>query len=264
MRIITIGQRKGGNGKTTSALNLAHAFAELGAKVLLIDLDDQKNGTSAIGTIGQPSKTVEDLLLDPAVAVADAAVTTTWPGVSLVASSSNLSGAIRELDGEVGSHLVLGEKLRACTDYNMVFIDTSPSLNILVVNALCASDWLLVPLSSKYFSLQGLEQTLEAFRKTQKRLNPSLGLLGLAFVIHDRRSSLALEVMEKARSAYPELVCQAWVGQNIKIKEAQVARQSILGYAPADRGATQYRELALELAKRMKIPEVGDGQATSE
>lgn len=264
MRIITIGQRKGGNGKTTSALNLAHAFAELGAKVLLIDLDDQKNGTSAIQTTSTPTKTVEDLLLDPSVSVSDAAVTTTWPGVSLVASSANLSGAIRELDGEVGSHLVLSEKLRACREYNMVFIDTSPSLNILVVNALCASNWLLVPLSSKYFSLQGLEQTLEAFRKTQKRLNPSLGLLGLAFVIHDKRSSLALEVMEKARTAYPELVCETWVGQNIKIEEAQVARQSILGYAATDRGAQQYRDLALELAKRMKIPEVGDGQATVE
>lgn len=265
MKVITIGQRKGGNGKTTSALNLAHAFAERGAKVLLIDLDDQKNGTSAIGTTTQPTKTVEELLLDPSVSVADVAVKTTWERVSLIAASGSLSGAIRELDGEVGSHLVLGEKLTgAHGTYDLVLIDTSPSLNILVVNALCASDWLLVPLSSKYFSLQGLEQTLEAFRKTQKRLNPRLGLLGLAFVIHDRRSSLAVEVMEKARTAYPELVCQAWVGQNIKVEEAQVARQSILGYAPGDRGAKQYRDLALELSKRMNLPEVGDGQATAE
>jgi chromosome partitioning protein len=264
MRVITIGQRKGGNGKTTSALNLAHAFAELGARVLLIDLDDQKNGTSAIQTLTTPAKTVEDLLLDPALSVADVAVATSWERVSLVAASGSLSGAIRELESEVGSHMVLAEKLRSCTGFDIIFIDTSPSLNILVVNALCASDWLLVPLSSKYFSLQGLEQTLEAFGKTQKRLNSRLQMLGLAFVIHDKRSSLAVEVMEKARSAYPELVCQTWVGQNIKIEEAQVARQSILGYAPGDRGAVQYRQLAMELARRMGIPEGNHGQAAAE
>jgi len=266
MRVITIGQRKGGNGKTTSALNLAYAYAELGAKVLLIDLDDQKNSTSAIDTPTPPTKTVEDLLLDPSVTVAEAAAATTWPGVSLVASSPNLSGAIRALDAEVGGHEVLGEKLRACDEFNIVLIDTSPSLNILVLNALCASHWLLIPLSSKYFSLQGLEQTLEAYHKVKKRLHPSLQLLGMAFVIHDKRSSLACEVVEKARQAYPQLVCEKWVGLNIKIEEAQVSRQSILGYATGDRGAAQYRALALELACRMKIPggSCGDGEETTE
>jgi len=251
MTVITIGQRKGGNGKSTSALNLAHAFALGGKRVLLVDMDDQKNSTSAIEVVQPPVKTIEDLLLDPAVTVSAVAVATTWPGVWLVAASANLSGTIRELDGEVGSHLVLKEKLAAATDFDLVLIDTSPSLNILVVNALCASRWLFVPLSSKYFSLQGLGQTLEAFKKVQGRLNPELEILALAFVIHDRRSSLARDVVEKALSAYPALVCDTLVGQNIKIEEAQVLRQSILGYAPEDRGAEQYRSLAAELTERM-------------
>ena len=251
MTVITIGQRKGGNGKSTSALNLAHAFALTGKRVLLVDLDDQKNSTSAIQTVTTSSKTVEDLLLDASVTVGAAAVATTWPGVWLVAASANLSGTIRELDGEVGSHLVLKEKLAAAEDFDLVLIDTSPSLNILVVNALCASRWLFVPLSSKYFSLQGLGQTLEAFQKVKGRLNPELSILALAFVIHDRRSGLAKDVVDKARTAYPSLVCDTLVGQNIKIEEAQVLRQSILGYAPEDRGAEQYRALAAELTRRM-------------
>jgi chromosome partitioning protein len=253
MIIITIGQRKGGNGKSTSTLNLAHAFAQTGKRVLLIDLDDQKNSTSAIETTQAPAKTVEDLLLDSTVTVAAAAVPTTWEGVSLIAASPNLSGTIRELDGEVGSHLVLKEKLAATGDFDICLIDTSPSLNILVVNALCASRWLFIPMSSKYFSLQGLGQTLEAFNKVHGRLNPELAILGLAFVIHDQRSNLARDVITTATEQYPGLVCQGMVGQNIKIEEAQVLRQSILSYAPDDRGAEQYRMLAAELQERMGV-----------
>jgi chromosome partitioning protein len=252
MTTITIGQRKGGNGKSTSALNLAHAFALEGARVLLIDLDDQKNSTSAIETTTAPAQTVETLLLDARVSVAEAAVPATWAGVDLIAASANLSGTIRELDGEVGSHLVLAEKLAAAGDaYDLCLIDTSPSLNILVVNALCASRWLFVPLSSRYFSLQGLSQTLEAYGKVKGRLNPHLDLLGLAFVIHDGRSALAKEVVQKAQEAYPAWVCGSTVSQNIRIEEAQVCRQSIFTYAPADRGSVQWRALARELAGRL-------------
>jgi chromosome partitioning protein len=251
MTTITIGQRKGGNGKSTSALNLAGAFAEMGKRVLLIDLDDQKNSTSAIEVSEQPRYTVEDLLVRPDVSVAAAAVSTAWEGVSLIGASASLSGTIRELDGEVGSHLALREKLAAAEAYDLCLIDTSPSLNILVVNALCASRYLFIPLSSKYFSLQGLGQTLEAFAKVKSRLNAELEILALAFVLHDSRSSLAREVVQKACEEYPELVCQSMVGQNIKIEEAQVMRRSILSYASEDRGSAQYRSLAAELLGRM-------------
>lgn len=252
MITVTIGQRKGGNGKSTSALNLAHAFALTGKRVLLIDLDDQTNSTSAIGTLTPSQYTVEDLLLKEAVTVADTATATTWDGVSLIAASRSLSGAIRELDGEVGSHLVLKEKLASAEGFDICLIDTSPSLNILVVNALCASRWLFIPLSSKYFSLQGLGQTLEAFNKVKTRLNAELEILALAFVIHDGRSSLARDVFAKALEQYPELLCAASISQNIKIEKAQVLKQSIFSYAGTDKGAEQYRALGQELKRRME------------
>lgn len=251
MTTITIGQRKGGNGKTTSALNLAHGFARMGKRVLLIDLDDQKNSSSAIETQASAVHTVEDLLLDPACSVGSAAISSTWEGVSLIPASGKLSGIIKELDGEVGGHLALKEKLAVCTGFDLCLIDTSPSLNILVVNALCASRFLFIPLSSKYFSLQGLAQTLEAFSKVKSRLSPELSILGLSFVIHDSRSALAREVVAKAIAEYPDLVCASLIGQNIKIEEAQVLRKSIFSYAPDDRGAAQYEALTLELRARM-------------
>jgi chromosome partitioning protein len=253
MKTITICQRKGGNGKSTSALNLAHAFALQGKKVLLIDLDEQKNTTSAIATKEVIGDTVEALLLNEDATVAGVSEATVWEGVDLIAASGNLSGVIRELDEEIGSHRVLLEKLREAGGYDLCLIDTSPSLNILVINALCASRWAFIPLSSKYFSLQGLGQTLEAIGKIQNRLNPALEILGMAFVIHDRRSRLAREVAAKAREVYGEQVCETMIGQNIKIEEAQVKKQSIVSYAPGDRGAEQYRALAAELAGRLGV-----------
>ena len=274
MTVVTIGQRKGGNGKSTATLNLAAAFAEAGKRVVIVDLDDQKNTTSAIAARGVPQRseerpdqtqvgdygvqrgaTVEELLVDESVSLREAAVPTDWPGVSLVAASGNLSGTIRQLDAEVGGHQVLAEKLTATNgEFDLCLLDTSPALNILVVNALVASDYLFIPLSSRVFSLQGLGQTLAAFAKVQNRLNPELGLAGAAFVIHDRRSNLACEVVAKARAEYPELILGSEIGQNIAIEEAQSQRQSILSYAPANRGAAQYRALAAELGARMGMP----------
>jgi chromosome partitioning protein len=252
MTTITVCQRKGGNGKSTSSLNLAHAFALSGLRVLLIDLDDQKNTTSAIAIEGAHAGTVEQLLTDDSATVSDIAVPTGWEGVHLIAASASLSGAIRELDGEVGSHLVLKEKLMAAQDrFDICLIDTSPSLNILVVNALVASRYAFIPLSSRYFSLQGLGQTLESIRKVAGRLNGELSILAIAFVIHDGRSSLAREVIGKARSEYPDLVCETVVSQNIRIEEAQVVKKSVFEYAPTDRGAVQYRALCHELLSRM-------------
>jgi chromosome partitioning protein len=248
---ITVAQRKGGNGKSTATLNLAHAFALSGRRVLVIDLDDQKNATSAIATVGEVPGTTEDLLRDEAVRLEDVASATEWERVSLVASSANLSGTIRTLDGEVGGHQVLRERLDGVDRYDLCLIDTSPSLNILVVNALCASRYLFVPLSSMVFSLYGLTQTMETFTKVRSRLNGELELLAVAFVMHDKRSVLANEVVDTAKHTYGELLCDTIVGRNIAIEEAQTRRQSIFAYAPGNRGAAQYRSLADELLARM-------------
>jgi chromosome partitioning protein len=255
MTVIAIIMRKGGNAKSTCTLNLAHAIAETGKRVLIIDLDDQKNTTSAIavatngGTNGHAS--IEDLLVNDETSLEAVAIETEWRNVWLLPASGNLSGTIRHLDGEVGGHLALRGKLRASSMFDVVLIDTSPSMNVLVMNAMCASDYVLVPVSSKYFSLQGLSQTMTAYARVKERLHADLELLGIAFVIHDKRSVLANEVLEQARAFHPGKVFESVVGINIKIEEAQVNRKSILEYASDDRGAEQYRALAAEVLARI-------------
>ena len=250
MKIIATIQRKGGNGKSTASLNLAAAFVSHGSRVLLVDTDDQKNTTSTIPTKRPITKTVESLLFEEETEIKDVAEPTLWDGIDLIAASSGLSSAVTNLDG----HLKLRNKLQAVEysgRYNVCIIDTSPSLNMLTVNAMCASDGIFIPLTSNYFSLEGLAQTLEAYKKVKENLNKDLRLYGAAFVIHDGRSRLACEVQDKVKEQYPELLCETVIGRNIKIEEAQVKHQSIFSYAPEDRGAFQYRALAKELVIRM-------------
>jgi chromosome partitioning protein len=249
--VITISQRKGGVGKSTSTLNLAHVIAEAGYRVLIIDLDDQQNTTRSISAVVQGDKTIEDLLLQEDITLSDVAVTTNWKNVSILSASANLSGVVKHLDQELGGHLILKEKLAASQYFDYIIIDTSPSLNILVINALCASDYLFIPLSSKFFSMQGLSQTLSSFNKIKCRLNPDLRLLGIAFVNHDKRNVLAGEVIEQVHKQYGEHVFDTVIGINIKIEEAQVKRESIIQYSPHDRGADQYRLLGKELLERI-------------
>lgn len=252
-KIITICQRKGGVGKSTSCLNLACVFAEMDLKVLIIDLDDQQNTTRSISAIVESVKTIEDLLLKDEVTLTEVAVSTGWKNVWILPASSNLSGVVKYLDSEVGGHLILKEKISAGNDYDIILIDTSPSLNILVINALCASNFMFIPLSSKYLSLQGLTQTLSSFKKINSRLNPDIKLLGIAFVNHDKRNVLANEVVEQVITKYEKEVFKTIIGINIKIEEAQVKKESILDYASDDRGSLQYRELGKEILSRIDL-----------
>ncbi|OHD08960.1 MAG: hypothetical protein A2Z98_15750 [Spirochaetes bacterium GWB1_27_13] len=249
--ILTITQRKGGVGKTTTTLNLASVLAEMNYRVLIVDLDDQQNTTRSVSSLVESTKTIEDLLLKD-LTLKDVVVQTDWQNVYILPASSNLSGVVKYLDGEVGGHLILKEKLVKDNDFDFVLIDTSPSLNILVINALCASRYMFIPLSSKYLSLQGLSQTIESFKKVTDRLNPDLKLLGIGFVQHDKRNVLANEVVEQVKEAFPNDLFKTMIGINIKIEEAQVKKQSILSYAPDDRGAEQYRELGKEILAKIQ------------
>ena len=253
MKVLTICQRKGGNGKSTATINLAAAFAEKGKRVLVIDMDDQRNTTSGIPTRRPATYTVENLLFDEDVKVKDAAEETVWGGVYLICGSRNLSAAPAKLEDMQLGHQALAVKLLSTWHYDLCIIDTSPSLNILTINAMCASHGVFIPLSSNYFSLEGLAQTMDAYRKVRDGLQKDLQLFGTAFVIHDGRTRLAGEVREKVKTQYPELLCETVIGRNIRIEEAQVTKLSILSYAPNDRGAVQYRALAAELAARMAL-----------
>lgn len=248
MTKIAICQRKGGCGKTTGTLNIAHGLALEGNRVLVVDLDDQQNTSNSISIVVTPGAYIDQLLIGDDVEAIDLVQKTGWENVSIIPASANLSGTAKHLDGEVGGHLVLQEKLASLEEhFDYILLDTGPSLNILVVNALCAADYLFIPLISKYFALEGLKKTLAAYKKITKRIKPELKLLGIAFVIHDMRSKLANEVVEKLQQKHPQILCKHMIGVNIKIEEAQVKKQSIFSYKPDDKGADQYRKLVEEI-----------------
>jgi chromosome partitioning protein len=253
MKVATICQRKGGNGKSTLTINLAHAYALNGKRVLVIDMDDQRNTSSTLPLKRTAAYTIEELLFDQYTTLEDAAEETELDGVSLIAGSRNMSAAAGKLDKMAGSHQQLLKKLLYSKYYDLCLIDTSPSLNILTVNAMCASHGIIIPITSNYFSFEGLSQTVESYLKVRDGLRKDLTLYGTAFVIHDGRNNLANEIQRKVKEFYPALLCETVIGRNIKIEEAQVRKQSIFSYAPGDRGAVQYRALAEELGKRMAL-----------
>jgi len=253
MKVVTICQRNGGNGKSTSVLNLAAAFAEQGKRILLIDLDDQKNTSSAIATKQKAAYTVENLLFDQYTTLEDAAEETEWENIALIGGSQNLPDAAVKLEMMTEGHKRLLMKLHFSKYYDLCIIDTSPGLTMLTINAMCASHGIFIPLSSNYLSLEGLARTMEAYRKVRDGFRHDLKLYGAAFVNYDGKSRLARETQEKVAEQYPEMVMETVVGRNIKIEEAQARKQPVLSYAPDDKGAIQYRALAAELALRIGL-----------
>lgn len=257
MKVITICQKKGGNGKSTSCQNLAAVFASRCERVLVIDLDEQGNTSSTMG-IKEYTLTIDEVLGTGKAVIEKHGkgwhlAVGEWGFVEYLGTRGGLSGLTRQLDSEVGGHLVLKEALELLKDrYSYCFIDTSPSMNILTLNALCASDYAFIPLSSKYFSLKGLVQTVESIGKVKERLNKGLKIIGMGFVIHDGRSNLSEEVIGKVREEYGELVFKTVVPQDIKVEEAQIAGEAVASGYPGSRGAVAYRNLGEELFRRIE------------
>ena len=251
MKTIIGFQKKGGDCKTTFALNTSYAFAENGLNVMLADLDDQQNSSRSIACSKDAKLNIEDLILNDNIHINEVLIKTDWPNVWILPSTSNLSGVIHHLSNELGGYHILGEKLKQAEGFDYCFLDPSPSLNILNISGFCASQFAFVPMSTKYFSLEGLKQSLEAFGKIKKRLNSAIRLLGIGFANYDKRTVLSNEIVRQVRRKYPDLLFKSMVGVNIKIEESLTKKQSILQYAPTDRGAIQYRKLAAELLERI-------------
>lgn len=265
MRVITVCQKKGGNGKSTSVQNLSAAFARRGKRVLAVDLDEQGNTSSTMG-IGKGDLTVDEVLMGGKY-ILQGAKLPVWKHSGIVCpveyagTRGGLSGVVRKLDGQRLGHRALADRIEKIEmRYDYCFIDTSPSMNILTLNALCTADYVFIPLSSKYFSLLGLVQTLESIEKVNKRLGLQVSVLGMGFVIHDGRSGLAREVIGKVREEYGSQVFESIVNQNIKIEEAQVRGRPIFSEWENDRGAVQYGQLAEEILERIRLIEQAQGE----
>jgi chromosome partitioning protein len=250
-KIIAVVNQKGGVGKTTTAINLSTAFASIGKKVLLIDLDPQGNASTGMGILqNQRDVTIYDILVGDCQAV-KAIKTTIIPNLDLIASTVDLSGAELELISRSNREYVLKDSLSSIGEgYDYVFIDCPPSLSILTINALVFASRVLIPLQCEFFALEGLTHLLQTISLVKKRLNSTLSIEGVLLTMYDRRYNLTAQVEEDVRSYLGDKVFKTIIPRNVKVSEAPSHGKPAIIYDFKCIGSIAYIELAKEILER--------------
>ncbi len=247
-RVISIASQKGGVGKTTTTINLSACLAQENKRVLVIDIDPQGNATSGLGINGNDQRqTVYEVLIGQAE-ISDAIMPTALSTLDLLPAGQRLSGAEVELVGMMARETRLKSCLTKVRDeYDYVFIDSPPSLGLLTVNSLTASDSVLIPLQCEYLALEGLTQLIGAIRLVQDHLNPALRIEGVLLTMFDARLNLSQQVAEEARKFFSDRVYKTVIPRNVRLSEAPSFGKPIVLYDPHSSGAESYRELAREV-----------------
>jgi chromosome partitioning protein len=255
--VISMTNQKGGVGKTTTTINLGAALAEAGRKVLMVDMDPQ--GSLSIGLGVPPSalegrKTVYDMLMDSSAAPAsEVIVQTSIKGLDLLPANIHLSAAELRLAGEVAREYALDRALQTIrADYDYVLIDCQPSLGLLTVNALTASDGAIIPMECEFFALRGVEMLRETIGKVQERLNNRLTIDGVLPTMVDVRTLHTRETVEAVYDMFGDLLFHTIISRTVKFPETTKAGVSIIEQAPTSSGAVAYRNLAWELVSRLE------------
>lgn len=251
-RVVAMCNQKGGVGKTTSTINLGAALAEYGRRVLLVDFDPQ--GALSVGLGVQPhelDQTVYNVIMERSVDVRDVLRPTSVQGMDLLPSNIDLSAAEVQLVAEVGREHTLVRVVGPLMDeYDFILVDCQPSLGLLTVNALTASDGVIIPLECEFFSLRGVALLIDTIEKVRERLNPKLNISGILATMFDPRTLHSKEVMARVVEAFGETVFDTVINRTVRFPETTVAGEPITRWASKSAGATAYRSLAREVIAR--------------
>ncbi len=257
-KIMSIANQKGGVGKTTTTINLAAALAETGSRVLLIDLDPQGNASTGLGIDHKKRQvTTYDLLVGDATP-GDAIQVTDIENLLVIPATTDLSSADIELISNEKRSFLLHDALRQLSmdsyQLDYILIDCPPSLNILTVNAMVASDSVIVPLQSEFFALEGLSQLMLTIREVRQSANKNLRIEGIVLTMYDRRNNLSQQVETDARENLGGLVFDTLIPRNVRLSEAPSFAMPVLSYDTNSSGAEAYRNLAAEIRKKERKP----------
>ena len=249
-KIIAVVNQKGGVGKTTSTVNLTAALTELGLKVLMVDFDPQANASSGLGVDKRKIKnSAYDVAINE-VPAREAIVHTKYGDV--LPSSADLAGAAVELIAVEHRERQLEKALSAVkNDYDIIFIDCPPSLELLTLNGLCAADAILVPVQCEYYALEGLSDLMATLRTVKRRLNPALEIFCVVLTMYDGRTNFSAQVAQEVRRHFPGKVLTSVVPRNVRLAEAPSHGLPVMAYDKLSRGSVAYKEMAEEVVKKL-------------
>ena len=244
---IAIFNQKGGVGKTTTNVNLSASIGKLGKKVLVLDMDPQGNTTSGYGIDKNTiENTIYEVIVD-GLDIHDAIIKTDFDNIYLVAAASELAGAEIELANEKDREYKLKNSLdKIKHDYDYIFIDCPPSLGMLTINSLTASDSVLIPIQCEYYALEGVSQLMSTFKLVKKRLNPNIEIQGVVLSMFDGRANLSIQVVEEVKKYFKGSVYTTLIPRNVRLAEAPSYGKPVIYYDTKCRGTEAYKELAEE------------------
>jgi chromosome partitioning protein len=251
-KIIAIANQKGGVGKTTTTVNLAAAFAQRGRRVLLLDLDPQSNSSISFLDPRSIQKSAYEMMVDGEGDVSVYVYQTSIDGLDVVPSRINLAKLESKLVGDFDAPFRLKDRLELLRPkYDFIFIDTPPTLGLITVNALVAATYVLIPIQSSYYALEGTDDLLETIEKVKARPNPDLRVLGVVVTLFDKRTTLAREVYEQIRGVFGAQMFETVITKSVRLEEAPAYRESIFTFAPQSSGAYEYSKLCEEVMGRV-------------
>lgn len=250
--VIAIANQKGGVGKTTTAINLSAALALEGKRVLLIDLDPQANSSLTFLDQRGIERTVYELLTEPEVAYDDVIRPTSVPGLDVLPSRISLAKFESKVIGDFDAPFRLKDRIEGLTRlYEYIIIDTPPTLGLITVNALVASNYLIVPIQPSYFALEGTDDLLETVEKVKARPNPNLKVLGVVITLLDKRTTLAKDIHDQIRQVFGDKVFETVISKSVRLEESPAYKESIFTFAPNSSGAVEYSSLCREVIGRV-------------